>query len=588
MKFQVKIPRTQNISQGKIPAGCLFILILTCFFHSPTFSQEATDASLPEVSDSKKIQNILLMITKQSVLIEKELEHLQTKPLSKAVTKRRDELLNQLDGLNSNFESIATQLQAGDFLLGEGEKSDWIKELEALTLPLLEALSDLTKKPRKIDQLKKRVAALKEKLNKFESGTQNINSLAGQIDPNGDAESVELKKYQANLNALRDKYNPDLVRLKLGEAQRSLEIELQDTESIWDTTTNAIRDFFKHRGLNLLIAFMIFAALWYIFSKFRLLILGERSLINVPSWMKKVLATAYNIVVIIFCVLSSLVALYLLNDWLLLSVVILFLVAVVWASRQFIPKLFQEVRLALNLGTVKENERLIWKGVPWHIQSIGLQAILVNDRLEGSHIQLPVGELVGKHSRPTVENEPWFPTECGDWVFLDDATYGKVEHQTMEQVVLRLKGETLKYFSTPEFLAKTPMNISQGFRYDIDFGLDYKLQSKICDEIPKLFEDGLRQHMQQHFQKESPNFTHLEVSFNNAGSSSLNLKIILHVDGRCAGQYEEIQREVQTTLVRICNENQLTIPFTQLTVNLSDELKNWAGPQNVNPPPPRV
>ena len=584
----MKIPRMLSVSQGKIPAIFFFILILTGFFNSPIFPQEATDGSLTEVSATKKIQNILFMITKQTVLIEKELDHLQTMPASKAVTKRRDELLNQLDGLNGNFESIATQLQAGDFLLGEGGKSDWIEELEALTLPLLEALSDLTKKPRKIDRLKKRVAALEEKLNKFESGTQNINSLAGRTDPDIEAESVELKKYQDHLNALRNKYNPDLVRLKLNEARRSLGVELQDTEPLWDTATYAIRDFFKNRGLNLLIAFIIFVGLWYIFSKFRLLILGERGLLNVPSWMKKVLATAYNILVMIFCVISSLVVLYLLNDWLLLSVVILFLVAVVWASRQFIPKLFQEVRLALNLGTVKENERLIWKGVPWHIESIGLQATLVNDRLEGDFIQLPVGELVGKHSRPVVDNEPWFPTECGDWVFLDDATYGRVEHQTMEQVVLRLKGDTLKYYSTPEFLAKTPMNISEGFRYDIDFGLDYRLQSKICDEIPKLFEEGLRQHLRQHFQEGSPNFTHLEVSFNRAESSSLKLKIILHVDGRCAGQHEEMEREVQTTLVRICNENQLTIPFTQLTVSLSDELKGWAGTQNVAPSPPSV
>ncbi len=577
----------QNFSQGKTPTVFVFIVILICFFGSPLYSQEATDVSVPEASDSEKIQNILFMITKQGVLIEKELNHLQSMPPSKAVTKRREELLNQLDGLNSNFESIATQLQAGDFLLGEEGESDWIKELEALTLPLLEALSDLTKKPRKVDQLRKRVAALEEKLNKFESGTRNINSLAGQIDPKMNAESLQFKKYQSHLNALSDKYNPDLVRLKLNEARRALDIELQDTESLWDTTTHAIRDFFKHRGLNLLIAFMIFAGLWYVFSKFRMLILGERSLINVPSWMKKVLATAYSILVLVLCVISSLVALYLLNDWLLLSVVILFLVAIVWASRQFIPKLFQEVRLALNLGTVKENERLIWKGVPWHIESIGLQATLVNDRLEGDFIQLPVGELVGKHSRPTIDNEPWFPTQCGDWVFLDDGTYGKVEHQTMEQVVLRLKGETLKYYSTPEFLAKTPMNISQGFRYDIDFGLDYSLQSRICDEIPNLFEDGLRKHLQNHFQEGSPDFTHVEISFNDAGTSSLNLKIILHADGRCAEQHEEMQREVQTTLVRICNENQLTIPFTQLTVNLSDELKAWAGTQTA-PPTPRV
>ena len=54
MKSQVKIPRMLSVSQGKIPAIFFFILILTGFFNSPIFPQEATDGSLTEVSDAKK------------------------------------------------------------------------------------------------------------------------------------------------------------------------------------------------------------------------------------------------------------------------------------------------------------------------------------------------------------------------------------------------------------------------------------------------------------------------------------------------------------------------------------------------------
>ena len=193
--------------------------------------------------------------------------------------------------------------------------------------------------------------------------------------------------------------------------------------------------------------------------------------------------------------------------------------------------------------------------------------------LEGGQLQLPLGELIGKLSRPIVENEPWFPSQTGDWVTLSDGTYGRVEQQTMEQVVLRLKGNTLKFYSTPEFLGKTPMNLSKGFRYDIEFGLDYSVQSRICDEIPQLFEKGLWTHLERHYQKDSPDFTYTKVSFDNAGSSALNLKVIVDVEGRCAESYEEIQRDIQSTLVRICNENHLVIPFNQLTVTLPDNLK---------------
>jgi hypothetical protein len=46
--------------------------------------------------------------------------------------------------------------------------------------------------------------------------------------------------------------------------------------------------------------------------------------------------------------------------------------------------------------------------------------------------------------------------------------------------------------------------------------------------------------------------------------------IIFHANGNCADRYEENRREIQTALVQICNESNLTISFSQLTVNMAD------------------
>lgn len=116
------------------------------------------------------------------------------------------------------------------------------------------------------------------------------------------------------------------------------------------------------------------------------------------------------------------------------------------------------------------------------------------------------------------------------------------------------------------------MNISCGYRYTIEFGLDYEIQSRVCDDIPGIFEEGLRNHLSHHFERQgSPDFNYVEVTFDHAGESSLNLMIIVHVDGRCADRYEENRREIQSALVRICNENGLTIPFNRLTINLAGD-----------------
>ncbi|MFQ5481348.1 MAG: hypothetical protein ACE5ER_01215 [Nitrospinaceae bacterium] len=555
-----------------------WLLLISIFMAAPGIAQEAP----PEPAETENIRAILLLLSEQMEETQEKLKTFDGLPESQGTKERRVELLLQLDGLNRNFETIATQLQTGAAAANGDKDSDWLKQIQSITSPLLNALTNLTEKPRRIERLKKQVEILERQLAEAQTAARNVQTLLWAAPAAGEAEGN--KTLGERLAALSRKYDPQLVQLQLKEARRSLEAEIQNTKPVMETVAQALREFFRTRGLNLLTTVVVFFALWWALMWLRALMVGKRRLIKLPAWMNKVLATAYSLLVLSICLMASMVSLYLLNDWLLLSIIILFLVAVVWASRQLIPRLFQEVRLALNLGTVKEQERLIWNGVPWLVETIGLQANLVNERLEGGAILLAVGELVGKHSRPRVENEPWFPTEVGDWVILADGVYGQVERQTQEQVVLKLKGGSRKFYSTAEFLAQTPMNISHGFRYEIDFGLDYAVQKRICDDIPLLFEEGLHREMAARFQEPDPDFTHLEIAFDHPGSSALNLKIILHGQGRLAKDHQEVRREIQRALVRICNANGLTLPFTQLTLNLAPDLKPLAAARNPAPP----
>lgn len=246
------------------------------------------------------------------------------------------------------------------------------------------------------------------------------------------------------------------------------------------------------------------------------------------------------------------------------------LLLVAWTSRQYIPTFLQEIKLIVNLGTVREGERVVWNSVPWLVKDISLSAILVNENLQGGELRLPVRDFIDKHSRTVVEGELWFPTKVKDWVILNDDSYGCIKHQTLEQVVLCMKSDSLKYYSTIEFMNHSPLNISAGFRYSIELSLDYKVQDRICEEIPTLIENELKIILSKFFVGDSPDFTFLEVRFDNPAASSLNLMIIVHADGKCADCYEENRWEIQTALVRICNENNLTIPFSQLTINMAE------------------
>jgi len=97
---------------------------------------------------------------------------------------------------------------------------------------------------------------------------------------------------------------------------------------------------------------------------------------------------------------------------------------------------------------------------------------------------IPMDTLLGLQSRKFAKDECWLPTKLGDFVFLDDNTFGPVLLQTPEMVQMRIAGGSTKTYSIGSFLSKNSRNISHGFGILIVFGLDYNLQAQVTSEIP--------------------------------------------------------------------------------------------------------
>jgi small-conductance mechanosensitive channel len=534
------------------------------------FMSAASFAQNPEVAkDREKSSRHHLLIIKNSMLLQSQINSLAEKPPTPQLRKQMEEIQIQLNKLDLEFEAMVTQLQLHQKDEKDNGQSKWVKELEELTQPILNAIRDLTEKPRAIENLKTKVAVLQKQLEDHENAWINLNELLALESMRDVKASPERKQYLARLEFLQKKYDPELVRLNLEKSRQSLSELLKNKESIVDSTTRMMKDFFRNRGRNLLATAGTFIGLWWILSRLRKWLVNNFVIKRLSPAFAKVFSAGYNAFVVVICFAASLACLYFFNDWLLLSLLAVSLLLAGWTSRHWIPRFLQEIKFVMNLGSVREDERFIWQGIPWRVKKIGLYTTLVNDSLEGGVIRLPVRNLFDQVSRQVVSSEPWFPSVKGDWVMLADTTYGQVQNQSMEQVIIKLKGDALKTYTVENYLAQTPLNISQGFRFSIEFGLDYSVQEKVCDEIPQLFDKGLRKKLQSHFAGEPPDFNFMEVKFDNAGNSSLNLMIVVHVDGRCAELYEELQREIQSALVSLCNENQLVIPFNRLTVDLN-------------------
>ena len=113
------------------------------------------------------------------------------------------------------------------------------------------------------------------------------------------------------------------------------------------------------------------------------------------------------------------------------------ILALVWAMKNTVPAFLDNARLILNLGPVREGERVVYQGIPWRVAALNLFTDLENPELVGGHFRLPLKDLSTLRSRPfDPETERFFPTRLDDWVMLADGFYGRVIRQTPEEVVI--------------------------------------------------------------------------------------------------------------------------------------------------------
>jgi len=355
-----------------------------------------------------------------------------------------------------------------------------------------------------------------------------------------------------------------------GQAETlTLQIEERErtTPSFWQAVTTMIGDFIKSRGLNLLLAIgaavLAFILTRRIYAWFRHISPMHHkkggSLIGRAS---DLIAFSTAIFVSITCVL---VVFFARGDWLLLTVTAILLVGILWAGKTALPPYVEQIRMLLNLGAVREGERIIFRGLPWRVETLGFYTIFENPALHGGRMRVPLREVMKMISRKARPNEPWFPCQQGDWVVLSDNTHGRIEHLTPEQVALKLRGDSLKTYQTEEFLELAPENLAPGFRARSVFGIDYSHQAISTTEVPDVLRNAVRAALVVEFGEEAVKA--VMVDFNQANSSSLDYSIRADLTHAAAPRYRHIPRMMQQACVEACNAHGWNIPFTQITLH---------------------
>jgi hypothetical protein len=531
------------------------------------FAQQPAEIS--PALEIRERQAILLSIHSAIEQLDREVEATQEELRSPRGEGRREELTQRiktlgekLAQLRENFNEVATGIALDQATSKKAEvELDWRQRILDLLSPVLNEVRRLTTRPRELSQLRTQIERSQEQLRLAQTALDNLDKLTTQIsDP---ALAPDLQRLHREWEAHRQD-----ISTQLSVTTQQLEQKLSEQQPFSATVKDLLQIFFRSRGRNFLLACLAFAAFWLTFQWLYGRIQG-RGLFRRkrPQFSVRL----FNVVVTFFKVfgatLSFLLVLYLFEDWVLLTLAIVFMMGLAWTSKSAIPRIWGEMMLLLNMGAVREGERLLYNGVPWLVQSLNFSALLVNPELAGGSLRLPLRDLFDLRSRAFEPEEPWFPTHRGDWVLLDDQTLGKVILQTPEVVRLILLGGGRRTFPTSDFLAQSPIVLSTGFRLSVQFGLDYQHQPLITREIPtrlasRLHEDLIR----DGYEKEIVN---LNVEFAAAEASSLDLHVMADFAGAAAPNYHVLRRALQRICVEACNDYGWVIPFPQITLHMA-------------------
>ena len=567
---------------GSVLCICLVLVCSSFSFAQPTPAPPGTSSGTPSTEAVQRLEAIQeSLASKQDQLdaLRSQLKAASDSPVKAELEQQIAQLDADIKDLNRSFIQIA--LGGIDMNVFEDSAAeqpfDWRKELTQIVRPVLDALKELTEKPRRIDRLKTEIAETQDQLQAIHKARTALELLSGQPLPDAIQEKVKA------LAAVWEQREKDtLQELEVNRFQ--LASLLGENTNWLQTTKDAVTDFLRGRGLTLLLALSAALGVWLVMRG--LFWLYTKKLTK-PSARRQ--STRYRLIVFSFRALtmlvmtmSVLIVLYVAGDLLLLVLLVLILIGIGFSFKSLLPRYLAEGRLLLNIGPVREGERLLYNDIPWQVKTINMYSVLRNPELEGI-LRIPLTELIDLHSRPC-GNEPWFPSRVDDYLLLPDGSFAQVLRQTPETVVLKTTGGMQVQYPSAAFIQLSARNLSlEGFGVAVSFGIDYRHQAISLEQVPQTFQQALQAALER--EQLADHVLSVLVDFKEAAASSLDYLIFVSLRGEAAAQYFAIQRLVQKTCVAVCNREGWGIPFAQLTVHQGDGFERLAITKTEYPAP---
>ena len=522
----------------------------------------------------EKILTTLITLANHQMALRDEIKDQEKKIKASHSDAERGELQSQLKQLEEelllaqkNFKAISTGVEADDSSQ-KTQAFDIQDEALSLLEPIVKEMKNMTSDVRKKAALRESVSIYKERLPAIRAAIKSVNDLL---------ENSTDKQLKEQLKKILEERERQLtsIQSKLQTAEFQLDKIVSAETSFTESSQGYLKKFFQRRGLYLAIAVLVVGMVLLISRLTRKVIVKY-----LPGYQRKrrsfqirMLDLAHQAITAILCIAGPMAVFYIAEDWVLFSLGVLLLLAIGWTLRTAVPRYWNQIKLFLNIGSVREGERIYYGGLPWEVKQINVFTVLENP-VAGISQRVAIEELVDMNSRPVKQDEPWFPCKKDDWVILNDGIRGKVTGISHEFVELVERGGSHKTYMMQEFLRSSPRNLSLNFRIKETVTIDYRHQAESTASIPVTLESYLRKRIEE--EGYAQDLLSLRVEFQEANSSSLDIVVIADFNGEMGSLYNRLRRAIQRWAVDACTENEWGIPFPQLSVSMSSDIQSSA------------
>ena len=472
---------------------------------------------------------------------------------------RLNALNQQLNESSRDFERIATGVELSTFdPVSQQKQFNWKEEVSALLDPMIKEMRDLTATTKQKADLREQIDTLAKQVQTAGQAMDNLNTLSKASQDDTMTRQLEdllgtWKNEQARLNG------------KLELAQMELHTLSTQSGSLLEKIMDGLSRFFKTRGLYLFLGLLAFAFTFFLLRYLISLLLRHlpKDKHGRPRMYARLITIFAHFASVFLAMIALLAVFYIVADWFMISLVLLLFIGMLWAVRQTLPGQWQQSLLMLNMGPVREGERLVLDSVPWRVDSLGVFCRISNPALDQVR-RIPIEHMLKLVSRSYDLEEPWFPCKKGDYIKLDENTVVQVSSLSHEQVEVVRAGMATIY-PTADFLGMAAANMSQKFTVSTTLGLSYDLQADVTGHIPTI----LRSYLHKRLDEEGYSSKCLSrtCEFGLANNSTLDISVILEFEGDMASLFYRLRRALQRWCVDCCTENQWEIPYNQIVVH---------------------